>query len=411
MMRTVFICFLAMRILAAEQEVDNGRLPKDAPQTLVFTTDLQFGADEDDDAFLWGDAITKIVPDRRGHIYIMDPKENRIIEFNNAGKLVRVVAKKGTGPGELQGIQGLSLLGDDSFAVLDGEDNSLPKVKFFDKDFNFVKEILARSFSVYPQTMHFSPNGETFFTYFARIDEETGQVFMKTGVSDRDFNVLKEFSSVARPAPKVGTRDSSYWVDLIASNLENLFKEIGVAAYGPNGKLYQAVSNKYAVTVWDAHFKKAMVVRKDYKPRVNSEKHVDAYVDFMTESLLAYPKYKDLITRSVLRRAVEKADLPATKNPIFGILPMEDGGFLVIHDLDLTTRQNVADIFSPGGSYLGQTSLPNYAMMSHDYGLFQTRMVFRNGFAYGLTTDEYGDIRAVRYKYALSPAKGKQHGG
>lgn len=404
-MRIILFCFAGLALMGAELEVNNGLFPKKDAQTLVFSLDLQFGAEEEDDAYLWGDAITKIALDHRGHMYIMDPKENRIIEFDKQGKFVRFAARKGPGPGELLGVQALNVLGDGSFVVMDGEDSSLPKLKFFDKDFNYKRELLATSFSVYPQTMQFSPDGTKFFTYFARIEEETGFIQMKTGISDLDFKVLKEFSSVKRPAPQPGVQDSAYWSNLIAGNLKNLYREKGVAAFGPNGNLYQALSNKYVVTIWDKQLKKTVVISRKHKPIPNSDEHVNSYVDFMTESLLAYPKYQKLITRSILRKAVELADLPPVKRPIFGILPMEDGSFIVVHDINLSTRENLGDIFSPAGEYLGQTRLSNYAMMSHDYGLFETRMIFRNGFAYTITTDEEGDLRAARYRYALASAK------
>ncbi len=125
----------------------------------------------------------------------------------------------------------------------------------------------------------------------------------------------------------------------------------------------------------------------------------------MTEEFLTVPRLADITTRPVLAKAIEYAEPPAAKNPVFGILVMENGTLLVVHDASPATGKNLADIFSPEGEYLGRFTLNNHAMVAFSAGGLIPKMTFKNGFAYTAETDEEGDNRVLRYTVERVPVK------
>ena len=405
------MCLLLCMVSAyAAEIVENGRKPVGKAMTIKFTKDLSFGADGEEDHLIWGLSTTKIIPDDRGHMFITDPKEKRIYEFGPDGSFIRTAAVPGQGPGELQGILGMAFIPGEGFIVLDAAMMSLPWLKSYDNNMKYLSQKMPQGKPA-PFSFVFSPKGNLLGGNFFTFDMGQMKMTMKTGVMDREFNLKIELSSLDQPFPNFTETDGGVWAKYIGEQIKNGLAGIGVYGFGPNGEVYTAMTNQYEITRWNADLTAPLFkIRRKYKPIPNNEKHLKGIVEYITESLTLVPQFKEIITPAVLNRALELADAPPAKNPLFGLVTMEDGTLLVIHDIDLGTRENVADIFNPEGKFLGQVRMPDFALMSHDSGTFQPRMIFRNGFAYTITTDEYGDLRAHRLKYELVEADGSIYG-
>lgn len=63
--------------------------------------------------------ITSIAVDSRGYVYVGDWMAARVAVLDSTGALVRVVGRKGLGPGEFRSIRGVQVLPDDSLMVFD----------------------------------------------------------------------------------------------------------------------------------------------------------------------------------------------------------------------------------------------------------------------------------------------------
>lgn len=63
--------------------------------------------------------ITSIAVDSRGHVYVGDWMACRVAVLDSTGALVRVVGRKGLGPGEFRSIRGVQVLPGDSLLVFD----------------------------------------------------------------------------------------------------------------------------------------------------------------------------------------------------------------------------------------------------------------------------------------------------
>jgi len=385
--------------LWAGETVDNGLNPKGESKTLSFVEDLKFGVDEDGDEFLWTHAGTSIAANEEGHIFIGDPQEARVLEFDANGAFVREAISKGQGPGELQGLIGFFILADGRAVCLDGAPGALPKLKFYDKGMNLIEEKTSPGFGMMPQTVVPSPDGKLFASVYVQVLMNEGKMNVVSGVINDAFEPVKTFTAAERPSPDFSRfGDPNYWVEFIGGNLKMIFKGSGVLNFGPNGALYSAVSNKYEITIWDADMKTPrMVIKKQYKPIPSQEADVMTTVETMRQSFASLPQLRDVVTESVLEKAVAYAEPPPVKNPLFGLIPMADGHVLAIHDVRMAERVDIADIFTPEGRYVGKAKMAGNGFMTPLSAV--PRMSFRNGFAYTILTDEHGDNRAVRFRY------------
>ena len=381
-------------ILAGTPEVINP--PTHKGVILNFIEDLSFGADEDNDKTSWSMASTSISVDDRGHMFIVDTGENRVLEFDVKGSYISTVISEGIGPGEAQGLREFQILADGSAMAMELVATTA-KLHRFDRKMAFVSRhedqlILERA--------SISPNGKHLAGFFVAFDPASQTTHYRTALLDTSFKVVHGFSLGKGPLPdRSRLADPSYWANRIGENIKRAAVGMGVFCFDGKGRLYSAPSHSYEVTRWSADNKQPeLVVKRKYKPILRGDAETEAMVENLTADISSDPFLSNVITPSVIDRAVTIADLPPNKNPIFGMLVLEDGHLLVIHDVNLISGESTADIFSPKGIYIGQIKRPNYAFLRRQDGLFMSRMVFKGGFAYTVETDEMGDNRAKRYR-------------
>ena len=388
-------------------EIENGTRPQGGSYTLEFVEDLRFGADEDEDEYIWAFPSTTISADSKGHIYIADPREQRILEFDTAGKFLKLVAKKGQGPGELQSMLNFTVLKDDTGIAVDLEGGVVTKFKKYGKDMAYVSETASQGTSFLLQAVNLSPLGDLFGATFVNLDISSGKMSIKTGLVSSELKVLKETSSSDRPLPDPSRfGDPNYWSDFIGGNLKAIGQSLGVFAFDNEGNIYCAQTDTYKISKFSSDLKtEKMSFSRKYKPIANNEAHLTAIADRLSEQFQAVPQLQGILTKSVLRKAIELSEPPLVKQPIFGMVIMESGEILVIHDVQMDTGINLADIFSKEGKFIGQVSMKNHGIATLASGALSVKMSFRNGYAYTIETDEMGENRAVRYKYNLVKTK------
>ena len=84
--------------------------------------------------------IVDIALDSQDNIYVLEFKNNRIQKFNKDGKYLQTIGRKGQGPGELQSPFQILLDSKDNIYINDDR-----KIKCFDKEGNFFKEIILKN--------------------------------------------------------------------------------------------------------------------------------------------------------------------------------------------------------------------------------------------------------------------------
>lgn len=389
---------LVLPSFAVEKVVENDKKPKGKTWTIEFTEDLRFGADEEDDVYLWADPSSVVKANSKGHIFMADLRERRVLEFDTKGKFVRAIANRGQGPGELQALADLAILADDSIIALNAGFGVLSKFLFFDSDGNYLKEKGPQGFSKILVSSTFAPDGKHFGGIFVGFNQETSTMLTNTGVLDLDFEVLHQLSSHPQSFNPADFQSQDGIAKFIGGILTNAYKGTGMFSFDKDGNAYSAVSDKYVITKWNKDLKtKELIIKRKYKPIPNTDDRIAAIANQSLDGMRDSPM-GSMVNDATVKKVIQKTEFPLVLNPVNGIIPLEDGKILVVHDVNPTNGVQLADIFDEKGSYMGQVTMDQWAFVTRQS---RNAMTFKNGFAYTLESDEEDENRIVRYKYTF----------
>ena len=390
------LCFAG--IIFADNIVENGKKPQGKGYTLKLTEDLRFGAEDGDDMFLWPGSQVLVEADDKGNIYVLDPLEKRIIQFDSQGKFVRLVGQAGEGPSEFQIIQSFQIMADGT-GVAFGNMGALTHLTYYTPSIQFKNRVTKTSIGFILQSIQFSPNGKNAACQVTAIAQ--GSPVMKTtySVLNSDLEELKVLDTLETPAfDPTRAGEASYWAEFMSHQFKAFSKGLNTYyAYDSENNLYSAPGRKYEITKWSPDLKEIMVIRRDYERVPQTEEQIMAIIDPVQEAMYARlpPQLQSLLTPNVIRKAIELAEFPPVQLPIGGLLTMEDGTLLTIHVSDPIKRTASADIFDKKGKFLGSFEHGSNGL---------PRFVFKNGYGYTVETDDQGDNQIVRYKVKLTPA-------
>lgn len=407
MLKTKLVLCLALLLMAAptilaDEEIKNTK--QSAGYTLELVEELRFGAEEEDEEYLWPAMGTKILPAPKGHVYVVDPAANKILEFDAKGKYNRTATSQGRGPGEIQQIIAVTQAHDGSILLTDADPTApgaMPRLLRFNPDMSYRDMIDTTGMGFRPALINISPDGKYLGGTFVKIDMSAGATFLKTGVIDLESKeVIGEYNNIKQPFPDM-TRinDQEMWVGFIAEQFKTLYK-FGVFTFAHDNTAYTGLSADYKVMQYKpGNDKPLRTISREYKPYPLGSDEKQAMIDFFWEQIP--PQGKQLISKNTLQKGVEAAELPPRKTPIYGLLPIEDKGFMVIHNVDLKTRDTLGDVFDNSGKFLCQVKMPDYGLYAMAAGNPSPRIVFKDGKAYTIQTNDDGDNEAVVYKYSL----------
>lgn len=273
----------------------------------------------------------------------------------------------------------------------------------FDKDLNFLEQKKSAAFDGRMLVAAaFSPKADLFTGYWMAMGTG-GNAFVRNGVWTTDYEVKEQFfeAELFMFNPNEANKPS-WWASYMAQWFA-LGPKQAVIVHDNKGRVYVADSQKYEVTRYNQKMEKELSFKKEYKPLPLSEAYASKMVESVREEVLAAlpgPFHK-FITDATVGKALELADFNPVKQPIFGMLPMEDH-VLVFHDYDIDRGILTADIFDGQGAYLGTTKLPKVAYNYFGaYFASYVKMCFRDGKAYALVPDSDGELSLKRYAYEL----------
>lgn len=360
--------------------------------------DLRFGGDNDDPNFVWPDTRVSLAVDQQGNIYVADVSESRVLKFDANGAFVKTIVHKGQGPGELEALIGFQVLQDGSARAYQYK-GRMGTLNMYDKDFQFKKSISGKELAVTPLTLRLSPTGNWSVAEYNERDSATRAIITHVGLMDQDFGLKDSFSSTAMPTPsRERMNDRTFWVEFFAAISQLYFAERTLFAFDNQGRVYQAESNEYLVTRWNAAFdKKEATYKRKYDKRPWTQDDLDKLAaDISQQYTEGYPpSLKPFLTQDIVREGLDQAGAPAGRNPLEGLIVTDDGKLLVILDEDLPNQTQAADVFDRDGSYLGRLDAPNQGLIG---GSNQPRMVFAGGHAYTIETVDEDINQVVRYK-------------
>lgn len=382
--------------------VENGLKPEGKAKQLTFIKDLRLDPSKGDDYF-WTSLDTKVAVNAKGHMLVADQKGNRILQYDVDGSVLRRIGSEGEGPGQFKGLRSVSVLADDRIVAFETQMGTA-HFSLFDQNGQFLSRQTNRGLSKVLMTAEVSPNHRYVASAFMNVEPEKRRMTLNNVVLGKEgLEPLLQLSSMEQPAydpARVG--EGAYWSERLGYELRAMVAERAMAAFDSESRVYTAHVAKYEVTIHDAELKPTLIVRKQYTPVVQTEAESDALVQPMMDRVMERmpPEIRSVFTAEVVKKAIENAKLPAAMNPIFGIIPMTEGRFLVVSRLSFVTAVAGADIFSAQGKLLGSCSFPNNGMVNVN-NTYVTRMVFRGQYAYAMESDADGENVLVRYKVQL----------
>lgn len=104
--------------------------------------EFEIGLLEGDENYLFG-SINDVEVDSSGNIFTLDSKMTRISKFDNQGKFILKLEKKGEGPGEFRFIESMALDTESNIYVLDS-----PKVNIFNGEGDFIRSFKLNSIGI-----------------------------------------------------------------------------------------------------------------------------------------------------------------------------------------------------------------------------------------------------------------------
>lgn len=390
-MQLWMICLCAL-MLAGNEGTDT---TKSSP--LVFEEDLRITPESTDVVF--GGEHVFLTVDDTGQIYVTDSPGNQVIVFDTQGNEVHRLGGSGQGPGEFQMLLRYQILDKGAVAF---EPMAL---SFFDQQNVFKQKKSLMEPGSFFQRIYFSRDGKHAFGY--RTSENGAQASFKvdTLLMSSEMEEKIVVSSLEGKVPAFRRAfESLSRQDLIVtmSQLIGMGNNSGMAAFLSNGNVVTAKTRDYTLKMFDDNLKQFKEVSGKYKPKYLKKDELNAVGEVVFDMMPFPPEIKERIDPEMVAEALELAGWDKTP-AIYGMLAMDNGGFLVVTAMNVSGI-SVADVYDAHGTYLGETSRPNWGLLGryNPMGSNEPVMVFRGKYAY---TVEYvdDDYEVVRYRISMNP--------
>jgi hypothetical protein len=250
----------------------NPDYPRDGRVTYNLVEEVSIGEETGPEEYLLNRPFDLKIDDQ-GNFYIYDARDCHILVYDDSGKYVRTIGRKGKGPGEFESLVYFDFLSDGRVFVNDGMNQ---RISIFDKEGNPLRDfrlegsyrgmLIDSSDRVYLQKSSQKKEVE--------LTSEFQEMQMITGVYSMDSNgqnmthlVDIEVETVKMKAMEGGT----LWV---GGSRDERF----VWALNPMGKLYIGFSKTYQISVLSEDGTVEFRFGREYMPVANEEHEKDPRV-------------------------------------------------------------------------------------------------------------------------------------
>jgi hypothetical protein len=311
--------------------VRNGKKPvPEAKAELVLKEEFTIGLEAGPQMITLEDPTYIAVGDD-GLIYVVDRKAVQVKVFGPNGKFLNSIAKRGQGPGEVEGIRDISFTPAREILV---NDTRTDRLHYFTPEGKFLRAVPA------PSTLGFEGPSQ----------DQRGRIFaVQTAiVMDSATSELVEFTAEVK---KVRTLFSIQIAKYPA------FNPIGPQIrfiMRPDGGLIWGVTTQYEINVLDADGRAMRKIQKDYDPLPVAKKYRDKLMkEFGIDP--TYIKFSDHF-------------------PAFLDFRRDDDGRLYVRLYETTPDESghIYDVFDPDGRYRARTIIKGTKTPAFSHGRIYT---------------------------------------
>jgi len=330
--------------------------------------ELRIGSIEGTGPDLFGQ-ISALEVDEYGRIYVFEGQAQELRVFDSSGSFVRTIGREGGGPGEFKQGIGMAWAPDGNLWVIDPGN---VRISVFDTSGEYLTmNRIQGGYVMMPWRGRFDRAGR-FYHYGLDLDAEAGSRFVMVQF-DSALNSLDTLR--IPPAP-----DTHYF----ELQSEGGFMRAGVPfSAGISWTLSRAAHLWFANTGEYRIFKRtmegdtALIVSREFEPIPVTAAEIDTAIISL-----------DWFTRQGGK--IDRSKFPSVK-PALATMYVDDENQLWVVPVAQTTadRGRRLDVFESAGRYLGRINLP-FRLSSGPLPLF------RQGFLYGVTSDEFGVPYVIR---------------
>ncbi len=286
--------------------------------------------------------VNSIAVDSEENIFVCDRKEGNIKKFNQNGELLKIICKRGQGPGEL-GTSGRICISNKNELVVEDFDKRC--LLFFSNEGEYIKTLKSGGMLLLGSTIDSKGN----------IISST----LKLSQSNPEYKLTK-YNSNFKPLFKIGI--------MPYQNLRNFnpFASTYTWAVTKNDNIIYGYSNKYELLVFDSTGKIIKRIKKEYDPVKITELEKE-------EEIKKVPSFVSF-------------DFPETHSA-FQSIKLDDEGRIYVKTWKKIFEENYYfDIFDATGRYIAEVYLK------------EKPHLFKKGKLYSVEEDEDGFHVLKRYK-------------
>jgi hypothetical protein len=319
MIATLLVCNFSIAQINQEKiiHIEKNQNPK---YLIKIMQDLVIGLSNDNEDFLFS-SIDQVQVDRKGDIYVSDLRDRCIKVFDKNGKNLRIIGKRGRGPGDILSVAGLSLVGEDQLLISDAGNRRLT---YFSTSGEWKRSIPMETKMI------------------ARaVEDNKGNIIAKLLVMGKEAKMqIVKFDSDLNPIFKIASKVEEGWND------EYVLRPIKPKlAYGvtKDGKIIWGISSNYELNILNSKGNLIKRIIKDTSPLVISD------------------DYKKEIRENYKNRNIPsnyKIEFPKNFTE-FSFFIVEKNGRIYVKTYQMNqNREYYHDVFDAQGEYLAQFALP-----------------------------------------------------
>jgi len=281
-----------------------------------------------------------IADDFKGNIFVSDYKDNNIKVFDYSGKLVRVIGRKGAGPGDLNFPFHLSLAGE-KLVVWDLRNRRLC---LFSKEGAFIKSEKCIS-NEFPEKIRGLSSGEIIIE-LEKIDFEKEKPQI---CSIKKYSNQLELESELYSHPVWKNKYAK--LKNYMTNIIQPFSPLVSWDISTSGKLIVGFSQDYTIEIHDLIAKKTSKFTHSYQPLKVTEEDKEFFFKGMTYSMAGKT------IQGAPKEVIELTDFPGFKPAFSTIIVDSQDNILVFPTTPLNQEQTVFDVFDKNGKFVVQVKL------------------------------------------------------